>query len=170
MWVHASLWAMRRGWKGGLSPYALKGHCCKVIPPFRSINFLIDNGAVWVHDSCTWIYFNFRILLQTFSWICNISELKSAAYPPDFVHVAPLCSLLLSHTFHHIYSSWTQWVNWLHVVMETPLRSCIAGPVMKTDRPMLRKCCVMDEPLFIPTGLLLFSHSPPSLWMYRRLR
>ena len=81
-----------------------------------------------------------------------------------------LSLLLFSMSFpDHVYSSWTQRVNWLHVVMETHLRSCIASPVMKTDRPMWRKCCVMDLyphcwAVFILRGALL-SYFPWCLYV-----
>lgn len=70
--------------------------------------------------------------------------------------------------FDHIYSSWAQRVNWLHVVMETLLRSCIASLVMKTDRPCWGSGVSWTSPSLSPLGL--FSQGPHSSFVYMWVR
>lgn len=66
--------------------------------------------------------------------------------------------LLLSISFpNHIFSSWPEWVNWLCVVMETLLRSCIASLVMKTDRPCWRSVVSWTSPS-LPQLSFFYSH------------
>lgn len=142
--------------------HPLKGHCCKAVLPFQSIHLLVKHfrGILPMVLICCSRRWSFLFYSKNCVWVCCISQLKSAAYFPDFMHVTSVSAcIFFQNSFLFTAFSYTQQVTWLHIVTVT--YSYIVHSVLKTERGVMSEM----SPSVPPLGFTLHFSSQSSLYV-----